>query len=273
MTAAGWTLAGCAALVGCAAPLERDRDHSAVVEEIGQTFTIAAPLPATIYVDYRAVSYAGRVVEYGVLVDDRPLVVTYGVEPTAPLPLATRVFDGVDGAPLVALLADDRVLDVHIGDDALPIRVPDYLTTLATPGPAVALGAIPTELRPLLDAVLPARAEIAPVPAFWRNLDQPPPPGGDLGASSSAGRALLPNWSAPLSLLGALFVQGPCVRDDRYRCPCMTVELTTVGRFSTCAADALDDRKPGWRSAPAPRDSDAPNRSEVGAAIAAAPLQ
>jgi hypothetical protein len=122
------------------------------------------------------VSYAGRVVEYGVLVDDRPLVVTFGVEPTAPLPLATRVFDGVDGAPLVALLADDRVLDVHVGDDALPIRVADYLTTLATPGPAVALGAIPTELRPLLDAVLPARAEIAPVPAFWRNLDQPPPP-------------------------------------------------------------------------------------------------
>lgn len=225
---------GALACAACADAPASDRADSLVVEEIDRTIEITAPLPARVYVAYRAVSYAGRVVEYGVELAGRPLVVTYGIDPTAPLPLQTKVFDAATGAPLIALLADDRQLDVYVGDAPAPIHVDRY--TLPTALPSGAVIAIDPMLRPLLDAVLPARTEIAPVPAFWRNLDQRPPPGGDIGSSSSAGRPVLPSWSAPVSLLGALFVQGPCVRDDRYACPCMTVDLPAVGQFETCSA-------------------------------------
>lgn len=262
------------AITGCAAPLGRDRDHSAVIEPIEATITVDAPVPASLYVSYRAVSYAGHVVEYGVEVEGRPLIVTYGVEPGAALPLATRVFDGIDGAPLLALLADDHVLDVHVGDDALPVRVADYL---ATTGPTTAIGAIADDLRPVLDVVLPARVALAPVPAFWRNLDEPAPPDGELAASSSAGRPLLTSWSASRSLLGALFSQGPCVRGDRYQCPCMTVDLVVVGRFSTCAVDTLDEvadrgRNAGLRQAPADDDTSDRNLASPAASTVATAL-
>src|SRR5262245_23285060 len=194
---------------GCAAEAGRSTNDGFVIEHIGREVTFTEPVPARLFVDYRAVSYPGRIVEYGIEIDDRPVVVTYAIDRSSRRPLQTRIYDGTSFAPLLTLLADDRALDVTGGTAGASLTVSDY----TDPKAATAIGdamAIAPSLRPLLDAVLPARSELAPVPAFWQNVDQPNDPSGDIGHSSSSGRPLLETWAAPVSLLGSLFLQTPC---------------------------------------------------------------
>jgi hypothetical protein len=220
-------------VAACGVDPSRNTHDGFVIEDIGREVTFTEPIQASLYVDYRAVSYPGRIVEYGVEVDGDPLVITYAIDPAAPRPLQTRIYDGVAFAPLLALLADDTTLEVVAGDGTASLTVVDY----TTPAGASAIGdtmSIAPSLRPLLDAVLPARAELAPVPAFWQNVDQPDGSDGDIGHTSSSGRPLLGAWSAPVSLLGSLFLQSPCIADAGYRCPCMHVDTPAVGQVDTC---------------------------------------
>ncbi len=218
----------------CAGDPTRGSHHGFVVDEIGRTVEFAEPVPARLFVDYRAVSYPGRIVEYGVELDGLPVVVTYAIDPSSQRPLQTRIYDGVSLTPLLALLADDRTLDVTAGDGLAALTVHDYTdpTAAAAVGDAMAIA---PSLRPLLDAVLPARSELAPVPAFWQNVDQPTGGDGEVGHTSSSGRPLLSGWAAPVSLLGSLFLQSPCVDAEAgYRCPCMHVATPAVGEVETC---------------------------------------
>ncbi len=217
----------------CITEPTRGSHHGFVVEGIGREVAFSEPVPTRLFVDYRAVSYPGRIVEYGVEIDGVPLVVTYAIDPASERPLQTRIYDGVTFAPVLALLADDRTLEVVTGDSSAALVVRDY----TDPGAARADGdamAIAASLRPVLDAVLPARAELAPVPAFWQNIDQPAGSDGDIGHSSSSGRPLISSWAAPVSLLGSLFLQSPCLDGAGYRCPCMHVDTPAVGEVETC---------------------------------------
>lgn len=205
------------------------------VEIIDRDVHFDSPLPASLHVDYRAVSYPGRVIEYGVAVDDVPFVIVYTIAPAAARPLQTRIYDGVTLAPLVALDADDRVLEVTAAGAAAPLVVEGY-TDPATAQVSGAPTALAPGLRPLLDAVLPARGDVAPVPAFWQNVDARPDDGGDVGSTTTVERPILPDWSAPVTLLGALYLQSPCVAGEgAYACPCLHVDDPAVGTVETCA--------------------------------------
>lgn len=220
----------------CAVEPVSDSHDGFVIEHIGRDVVFDDPIPARLYVDYRAVSYPGRIVEYGVDVDGTHLVIDYAIDPASARPLQTRIYDGISFAPLLALLADDRTLEITGSDGVGVLVVSDYTEPLLAHASGDSMAIAPS-LRPLLDAVLPARSELAAVPAFWQNIDQADGDDGEIGHTSSSGRALLSSWSAPVSLLGSLFLQSPCVvADDGYRCPCMHVDTPAVGHVDTCAA-------------------------------------
>ena len=221
-------------IAGCAGTPSADTRPGFVIETIDREFRFSAPLAATLYIDYRAVSYPAHTVEFRVVADGTPLVVTYAIDPRSQLALATRIYDGATIAPLLTLAADDHDLEVTAGAGGDTLAVRGY----TRPGSAEVSGAamaIAASLRPVLDAVLPARSELGPVPAFWQNIDQNDGGNGGIGHTSSNGKPLLDTWSAPVSLLGALFLQGPCL-DPRagYACPCMHVDAPAVGRLDTC---------------------------------------
>jgi hypothetical protein len=230
-----FALAVTTALAACGPDPVGEVEHGFAIEIIDRDVHFDTPLPASLYVDYRAISYPGRTIEYGVAVDGIPLVIVYTIAPAAALPLQTRIFDGDTLAPLLALDADDRTLEITTAGATAPLRVDDYTDPAAAQITGTA-GVLPAHLRPLLDIVLPARNQIAPVPAFWQNVDQPDGVGGDIGETSTAGRPLLPAWSAPVSLLGALFLQSPCVAGTTgYACPCLHIDDPAVGTVETCA--------------------------------------
>jgi hypothetical protein len=223
-----------ASAVACGVEPSSNTHDGFVIERIDREVSFTEPVATRLFVGYRAVSYPGRIVEYGVEVDGAPLVVTYAIDPAANRPLQTRIYDGVTFEPKLAVLADDRTLDVIAGDEAT-LTVDGY----TTPAQALVSGdamAVAASLRPLLDAVLPARVELAPVPAFWQNVDQRADTDGDIGQTSSSGRPLIGSWSAPVSLLGALFLQTPCIADAGYRCPCMHLDMPAIGTVETCAS-------------------------------------
>ena len=59
---------------------------------------------------------------------------------------------------------------------------------------------------------------------------------GAIGQTSTSGRPLVASWSAPVSFLGALYLQAPCLgRNAVYRCPCFSVDNPTVGIVATCS--------------------------------------
>lgn len=219
------------ALVGCVdAPIGARSATGLVIEPIERWIDLGDPLPARLYVEHRAVSYAGRIAEYAVEVDERPYVLTYAIDATSSLPLQTRVYESGAAIPIVVAAASDTVLEISLGDDATPhLRVDRY----AEPGSIHADLRAPLELdptlRPLLDAVLVARSEVAPVPAFWNNVDVSEPPVGGLAQTSTAGRPVLPGWSIPVSLLDALYFQLPCVNaPGAYACPCLELASATT---------------------------------------------
>lgn len=199
-----------------------------VVDLYRRTFRFDLPVPVELFVDYRAISFEGKVAEYGVTVGGRDLLLLYSIIPGDELPLRTEVFDRRSLEPLVVARADDQDLVVANRDDVV-LAVQDYLTPERSE--VTANGEpVPDEALRALQAVLPARGELGLVPQFFLNrADAGQVAGTDgIAHTTSVPRPILADWEATESLLGAFVKQSVCTRNDRsarYQCPCFRLAL------------------------------------------------
>jgi hypothetical protein len=200
-------------------------DHGAagtfVVENIDRDLSIVFPRPGNLYVSYRAISYPGRLVEYGLRVGDDDLTAVYWLEPEAALPLRTAIYRVGDPLPQIEMAASDTTAEVRTADD-LALTVSGYTDPATAIATSLRPLTIDATLRTALDAVLVARGELAAPPSFWQNRDDRAPD-GDVHSTSTAGRPVVTDWNVDVSLLGALFRQGPCVEDAGFACPCFRI--------------------------------------------------
>jgi hypothetical protein len=202
-----------AAIAACSSPAPNDvsvgstASHDTTVRSIDQEVEVNAPLARPIYVKQMVADYAALAVEYDVLDPSHasPTAIVYRIEPSSPRPLRVEASDAA-GNVVLALAMDAVDLDVLAADGSTLFSVHQFASgggaaSADAPLPAASADAAAFAVY-AMQAILPAQQSLTfPPLAQNRRFASG---GGDVVGSAADAKAIV-EWSAPFTLLGALF--------------------------------------------------------------------
>jgi hypothetical protein len=199
-----------------------------VVDTYEREFSFATPLPCKLFLHRRVTDEKARVVEYDARVGNSERSVVYSIVANDAYPLRADVYDGM-GVRKFTVEADDHDLQVQVGDRTALV-VTNYDGSAATTKTQLLAGIEDPDGLALLACALPIRTELGPVPAFLLNRASGgrDPNEPDLAHQSSDVQPIL-GWTGHVSILGAFKLEGACLEESGWQCPCLRGRDTLVG--------------------------------------------